>query len=101
MPQMTINTDIAGAMVITEDGIHGMGEVTIINSIVQVLSAGDTCDARALMIPGPAGMRTMENTRTIEVITTNRQFERSSATCATPAKTYGTAAENYGATSRN
>jgi hypothetical protein len=40
----------------------------------------------------------MENTGTIEAIITNRQFERSLATCARRGKTYTKAAASYEAT---
>jgi hypothetical protein len=98
---MIVDTNIAGAMGITGDRMGGMGQVKIINSIALVLSAEGTCDAPALMIPGPAVTGITGNTKAIEVITTNRQFERNSATYATPEKTCRKAAANYEVTSKS
>jgi hypothetical protein len=90
--------NIAGATVITGDSMDGMGEVTSINSIAMVITAEGRRDTRASTIRAPG---VTENTRAIAATIINRQFEKSSVTCAKRGKTYVKAAANYEATSRS
>jgi hypothetical protein len=95
------DTNIAGATAITGDPMDGMEEVTIIASIATVITGAEKRDTPALTVPPLGVMRTMGNTREIEVITISRWSERNSATYATPEKTCSKAAANYGVTSKS
>jgi hypothetical protein len=85
-------------MVIMGNGMDGTAEMTTIASIAMVMTVEGRRDTRASTIRAPG---VTENTRAIAATIINRQFEKSSLTCAKRGKKYMKAAANYEATSKS